>query len=298
MKNAIRISAFCEPLELPFIGSDITIDGLHLLGRHTDLKAALGYATAAQWIEKLLNDEAVHVAVVSREDLHRVDLSRGRRNMTWILSDYPEKTFYDIHDYLIDYTDFYETFDFDPVEGRHCRIDPTAKIDKGVVLGNGVVIGPMAVIFPGTVIEDNVTIAAGAIIGEEGFQVLRIDGQNRKIRHCGGVYIGENACIGSGTIIHRSLFGGKTIIGRNAMLDTLIYVGHNVTIGNNAVITSGVILCGSSKVENDAWIAPNAAILNKMIVGEGSKVGMGSVVTHDVPPNGLVYGVPAKLKNG
>ena len=41
----------------------------------------------------------------------------------------------------------------------------------------------------------------------------------------------------------------------------------------------------------------NTSILNRVVVGENSKVGMGSVVTHNVPAATLVYGVPARIKD-
>ncbi len=84
---------------------------------------------------------------------------------------------------------------------------------------------------------------------------------------------------------------------KNTKIDNLVYVGHNVFIGDNAVITAGTMLCGSCVVENQAWIGVNTSILNRVVVGENSKVGMGSVVTHNVPAATLVYGVPARIKD-
>ena len=50
-----------------------------------------------------------------------------------------------------------------------------------------------------------------------------------------------------------------------------------VTIGNNVWIGAGVIICGG------------------VTVGDGAVIGAGSVVTHDVAPNSLVAGVPARV---
>ena len=90
------------------------------------------------------------------------------------------------------------------------------------------------------------------------------------------------------------LEGGETYIGEGAKIDNLVHVAHNLYIGRNAVVTAHVILCGSSRVEEGAWIVPNSSVLNRVVIGRGAKVGLGSVVTRDVPPYSVVYGSPAK----
>ena len=67
-------------------------------------------------------------------------------------------------------------------------------------------------------------------------------------------------------------------------------------VDNNVVITPGVVLCGSSALEEDAWLGPNSSVLNKVTVGKNSMIGMGSVVTRSIPADSLAYGVPARVK--
>jgi acetyltransferase-like isoleucine patch superfamily enzyme len=43
------------------------------------------------------------------------------------------------------------------------------------------------------------------------------------------------------------------------------------------------------------WIGKNAVILKGIIIGEGSVIAAGAVVTKDVPDHCLVAGVPAKV---
>ena len=50
-----------------------------------------------------------------------------------------------------------------------------------------------------------------------------------------------------------------------------------------------VVIC------DDAWIASRAIILKGVTIGRGAMVAAGSVVTHDVPDNALVAGVPARI---
>lgn len=55
--------------------------------------------------------------------------------------------------------------------------------------------------------------------------------------------------------------------------------GHAATIGDNV------------------YIAPHCCIVEDVKIGDNSTIGAGSVVTHDVPKNAIVAGVPAKIIN-
>lgn len=48
-------------------------------------------------------------------------------------------------------------------------------------------------------------------------------------------------------------------------------------------------------IGNDVWIGAGSIILPGVTIGSGSTIGAGSVVTHDIPPNVLAFGVPCKV---
>jgi galactoside O-acetyltransferase len=48
-------------------------------------------------------------------------------------------------------------------------------------------------------------------------------------------------------------------------------------------------------IQRGAWIGARSIILKGVTIGEGAVVGMGSVVTHDVPPRTVVVGNPARV---
>lgn len=48
-------------------------------------------------------------------------------------------------------------------------------------------------------------------------------------------------------------------------------------------------------IENNVWIGAKATILSGIRVGRGSIIGANSVVTHNVPENSVVGGVPARV---
>jgi serine O-acetyltransferase len=94
-------------------------------------------------------------------------------------------------------------------------------------------------------------------------------------------------------------------MGNGIMLDhaTGLVIGETAVVGNNVSILQSVTLGGTGKDEGDrhpkigdgVLISAGAKILGNILVGEGAKVGAGSVVLEDVPPHTTVAGVPAKI---
>lgn len=94
-------------------------------------------------------------------------------------------------------------------------------------------------------------------------------------------------------------------MGYGIMLDhaTGLVIGATAVVGNNVSILQSVTLGGTGKDEGDrhpkicdgVLISAGAKILGNICVGEGAKVGAGSVVLEAVPPHTTVAGVPAKV---
>ena len=94
-------------------------------------------------------------------------------------------------------------------------------------------------------------------------------------------------------------------IGRGIMLDhaTGLVIGETSIVGNNVSIMQSVTLGGTGKDSGDrhpkvcdgVLISAGATILGNIHLGEGSKIGAGSVVLANVEPHTTVAGVPAKV---
>jgi serine O-acetyltransferase len=94
-------------------------------------------------------------------------------------------------------------------------------------------------------------------------------------------------------------------IGRRLFIDhgMGVVIGETCEIGDNVTIYQGVTLGGTGKekgkrhptVKDNALIATGAKVLGSITIGENSKIGGGSVVLKDVPPNSTVVGVPGRV---
>lgn len=286
-----------ENKKLEILGNpDTEIDILNLCNRKSDMSSVLSYVTADKYAETVRAASNVSALFVKAEDAESYRSIIADRGGCLIVCENPEKVFYDLHERLCASGGFYKSFDFTAQVGKNCIIHKSAVIEDGVIIGDGVRIGANSVIRQGTVIEDGACIGCNSTIGSEGFQIIT-DGTNepRRITHSGGCRICRNVSIGDNVCVCRSLFEGETYVGPGVKIDNLTYVAHNLYIGKNAVITAGVTLLGSCRIEEGAWIAPNSSILNRVTVGKYAKVGMGSVVTRDVPDKTTVYGNPARV---
>ncbi len=94
-------------------------------------------------------------------------------------------------------------------------------------------------------------------------------------------------------------------IGCGIMLDhaTAVVIGETAVVEDDVSMLHGVTLGGTGKGQGDrhpkvrhgVLIGANASIIGNIEIGEGAKVGAGSVVMKDVPPHVTVAGVPAEI---
>jgi acetyltransferase-like isoleucine patch superfamily enzyme len=69
---------------------------------------------------------------------------------------------------------------------------------------------------------------------------------------------------------------------------------HGDVIGDYATVAAGVRLGGDVHVGRCAYLGSGALVREQRSIGSGALVGMGAVVTHDVPPGEVWAGVPAR----
>ena len=127
-----------------------------------------------------------------------------------------------------------------------------------------------------------------------------------------GCEIGDETKIGAFVEIQKNAKVGRrckvsshTFICEGVAIEDNVFIGHGVTFINDsyprATTADGELQTESdwrveaTVIKRGASIGSGATVLSKVVVGENSIVGAGSVVTHDVPPNVIVAGNPAKI---
>lgn len=82
-----------------------------------------------------------------------------------------------------------------------------------------------------------------------------------------------------------------------------VVIGETTVIGDNVTLYQGVTLGGTGKdkgkrhptLEDNVMVGAGAKILGPFTIGKNSKIGAGSVVLEEVPPNSTVVGVPGRV---
>lgn len=113
-------------------------------------------------------------------------------------------------------------------------------------------------------------------------------------------WISQRAARKTGIEIHP---GAK--IGKGLFIDhgSGVIIGETAVIGNNVTLYQGVTLGGTGKekgkrhptIQDNVMISAGAKVIGSFTIGENSKIGAGSVVLSEVPPNCTVVGVPGRI---
>lgn len=95
------------------------------------------------------------------------------------------------------------------------------------------------------------------------------------------------------------------VIGSGLFIDhgSGVVIGETTVIGDNVTLYQGVTLGGTGKehgkrhpnIGNHVTVGTGAKVLGPITIGDNSKIGAGSIVLHDVPPNCTVVGNPGRV---
>jgi bifunctional UDP-N-acetylglucosamine pyrophosphorylase / glucosamine-1-phosphate N-acetyltransferase len=190
-------------------------------------------------------------------------------------------------------------------------VDPsTTYIDAGVA------VGPDTVILPNTYLEGATKIGScceigpstrlvGTTVADEARVTFAV-ATDAKIGQ--GASVGPFASLRPGTVLGAGAEVGSFAEMKNAKVGAGVKAHHfsylgDVSIGAGTNIGAGTITCNydgankhPTKIGEDVFIGSDTILVAPVRVGRGAYTGAGSVVTSNVPPGELVYGVPAKKR--
>ena len=175
------------------------------------------------------------------------------------------------------------------------EIGANAQIDAGVVLGyrypndsRPLRIGDHAVIRSGTIIYANTTIGHRFQCGHHVLIRAEVTIGDRCVVHHKCTLEGCMR-IGNGVKIMAHVYMPST-----TEIGNMVFIGPNTTFLNDKYPMRCVREVRVARIEDHVSIGGGVTICPEVTVGRNSVIGAGAVVTRDVPPNTLAYGVPAR----
>jgi UDP-3-O-[3-hydroxymyristoyl] glucosamine N-acyltransferase len=191
------------------------------------------------------------------------------------------------------------------VVGPNCCVAARARIGAGTVLLANVYIGADAVVGMDCFLNPNVSVMerceigdrvilhSGVVVGADGFGFVWDGERHRKVPQVGNVVIEDEVEIGANSAVDRATLG-ETRIGRGAKIDNLVQIGHNVSVGEHAILCGCVGISGSVRIGARAILGGQAGVSDHVEIGEGAMIGGKAGVTDNVPPGVFYSGFPAR----
>lgn len=145
-----------------------------------------------------------------------------------------------------------------------------------------------------------VVAIANSKVRETVMQRCRNDGIQPLAVRASNVVLMDDVVIGKGAILCPfSCITSNIRIGDYFHSNIYSYVAHDCVIGDYVTFAPGVKCNGNVHIHDHAYIGTGAILKQgtpekPLIIGAGAVVGMGAVVTKDVPPGAVVVGNPAK----
>lgn len=263
-----------------------------------------GHSKAISWVAPGRKDELELLtqskAAIVICELSNTTIDQESIFSTLILVKSPKKTFVNILRAMYPDPD---------LKGIHpsAIIHPEATISPSAYIGPNSIIGKCFIgadsmlygnnyIFDNCHIAERVTILPGTVIGGPGFGFAKDDSDEFiRFPHIGGVIIESDVEIGSNSCIDRGTLG-NTHIHEGVKIDNLVHIAHNVIIGKNSVIIANAMIGGSTVIGEQVWVAPSSSIRDGLTIEQHALVGMGSVITKNMPAHEVWFGNPAKSK--
>jgi len=107
--------------------------------------------------------------------------------------------------------------------------------------------------------------------------------------------------IGEGAILcDHVVITSNVVIGRHFQANLFSYVNHDCVVGDFVTLAPRVCINGNTVIEDDVYVGTGAVLKQgtpdkPLRIGRGAVIGMGAVVTKDVPAGAVVVGNPARV---
>lgn len=176
--------------------------------------------------------------------------------------------------------------------GKGVQIYPHAYIGDNVRIGDNTILYSGVKIYYNCVVGNDCILHAGVVVGGDGFGFEPdAKGVNQKLPQIGNVIIEADVEIGANTTVDRAMMG-STIIRRNAKIDNLVQVAHNVEVGESTFLCSQVGIAGSSKIGGHCILAGQVGVAGHLEIADNCVFGAQSGIPSSVRKAGMYQGSP------
>ena len=183
--------------------------------------------------------------------------------------------------------------------GHNVRLGKGVQIYPNTYIGDNVTIGDNTILYAGVkvyahcVIGAHCILHAGVVVGSDGFGFEPdAQGVNQKIPQIGNVIIEDDVEIGANTTIDRAMMG-STIIRKNAKIDNLVQIAHNVEVGKSDFLCAQVGIAGSTKIGSHCILAGQVGVAGHIEITDNCVFGAQTGVPNSIRKPGMYMGYPA-----
>lgn len=266
------------------ISKNIEFNWLGLIAEEYNGRRVLTFLDDIKYLKEIEKNKTI-VGIITNEKISKELLNS---NYGVLVVDNPKKKFFLLHNKLSQ-EEFYYKKKSNKISSKAIISEKTNIGKNNIVIEENVIIEDNVTIYPNVTIKSGSIIKSGTVLGADGFQYSKFGEEIIKVESIGELIIEENVVIQNNCVIDKGVFD-KTIIGKNSKIYNLVHIAHDSKIGENTLITAGVIICGRVKVGKNSYLGPNCTVKNGLTLGANSKVSMGAVVTKNVGDNETVTG--------
>ena len=183
--------------------------------------------------------------------------------------------------------------------GKNVRLGKGVQIYPNVYIGDNVTIGDHTVLYAGVKVYAhckvgaNCILHAGVVVGSDGFGFEPdAQGVNQKIPQIGNAIIEDDVEIGANTTVDRAMMG-STIVRKNAKIDNLVQIAHNVEVGESTFLCAQVGIAGSTKIGAHCILAGQVGVAGHIEIADNCIFGAQTGVAGNIKKAGTYMGSPA-----